>query len=93
MGLKGATNVLFNAKGLTMTALKSIARARFAGDDHLCHIDVDCIWLVGYKLGRSSSDGNGSMLTAKVLLLLAKAGFVFTQVCDPPLTSFKMNFN
>ena len=83
MGLKGAASILFHAKGITMTGLKRIARTRLAENEHICRIDVDCSWL-GYKLARSSSDTDASMLTAEVLLLLAKAGFVVTPICDPP---------
>ena len=82
MGLKGAANIISTAKGISVAGLKDIARSRLLEDGGLCKIDVDCSWL-GYKLGRSSSHGNTSILTAEALILLSKAGFVVTPVCDP----------
>ena len=83
MGLKGAGNLLFTAKGISLTDLKNVARSRLLEDEHLCCIDVDCSW-IGYKLSQgSSSSEDASLQTAELLLLLSKAGFVVTPVCDP----------
>ena len=83
MGVKAAASILFSLKGVCLTALKNIARSRLQENNHLCFIDVDCSWL-GYKLGRKSNGNDASTLTAEILLLLSKAGFIVTPVCDPP---------
>ena len=83
MGIKGAASILFSIKGITITGLKHVARSRLTGDQRICCIDVDCSWL-GYKLGRDSSTTNASVLTAEMLVLLSKAGFIVTPICDPP---------
>ena len=84
MGLRGASSILYSITGLTLKALKEIARSRVqSNSQQLACINVDCSW-VGHKLAANSSAFHeAGSLTAEVLCLLAQAGFIVTPICDP----------
>ena len=82
MGVSGAEQLVFCIKNLSIAGVKRIARTRLDPNERLCRIDVDCSW-VAYRLLGSGDGSKAGELVAEFLLLLSKAGFIPTPICDP----------
>ena len=83
MGLRGANSILYSITGLSIKALKEIACSRASDDERLVRIDVDCSWVAHKLAAKSGHCSEAGEMTAEVLHLLSKAGFVVTPICDP----------
>ena len=86
-GVKGASNLLYMTKNLCLKGLKDVTQSTLADGQLLCRIDVDCSWIALKQLHarKSINPFNAAkLLNADVLLLLKKAGFIATPICDTP---------
>ena len=83
MGVSGAEQLVYAIKNLSVAGVKHIARNRLNANERLCRIDVDCSWVAYKLLGKNGNASKAGELVAEFLILLAKAGFVPTPICDP----------